>query len=155
MNPKKEKILLKSKKRFVNPGKLANISRIPPSIPSRLSKKVLEKSKFYKLKASSFTFLSSSFSSKEHSYAQVSKNNIKDNFPNLSTKKIEEAHKILNDNKKRPKINITTKGSSQRQVIVLMSTNNLESFIATLSKHVTNINGALKNIKSEVIADFI
>jgi len=36
-----------------------------------------------------------------------------------------------------------------------MSTNNSESFITILSKHVTNINRALKNIKSEVITDFI
>lgn len=36
-----------------------------------------------------------------------------------------------------------------------MSINDSESFITILSKHVTNINGVLKNIKSEVITDFI
>jgi len=67
----------------------------------------LEKSKFYKLKVSFFTSSSSSLSSKEHSYAQASKNNIKNNFSDFLTKKIEEAHKILNDIKKeRPKINM-------------------------------------------------
>ena len=101
MNPKKEKILPKSKKESLNSSKLANISRIPPPIPPRPSKKVWEKSKFYKLKASFFTFLFSSFSFKKHSYAQVFKNNIKDNFSNLPTKKIKKAHKILNDNKKK------------------------------------------------------
>lgn len=35
-------------KKSTNPEKKANISRIPSSIPPRLSKKVLEKSKFYK-----------------------------------------------------------------------------------------------------------
>jgi len=95
MNPKKEKIFPKSKKGSVNPGKLANISRIPSSIPLRSSKKVLEKSKFYKLKASFFIFLSS-FSSKEHSYAQVSQNNIKDivkikdNFPICQPKRLKK-----------------------------------------------------------------
>ena len=36
-----------------------------------------------------------------------------------------------------------------------ISTNNSKSFIATSSKHVTNINRALKKIKSKVMADFI
>lgn len=36
-----------------------------------------------------------------------------------------------------------------------MSINDSESFITILSKHVTNINGVLNNIKSEVITDFI
>ena len=36
-----------------------------------------------------------------------------------------------------------------------MSTNNSESFVAILSKYVTNINKTLQNIKSEIMADFI
>ena len=58
MNPKEEKILPKSKKMFANSSKLANISRISPPVSLRPIKKVLEKSKFYKPKASFYIFTS-------------------------------------------------------------------------------------------------
>ena len=62
----------------------------------------------------------------------------------------------MNDTKKeRSKINITTKSLSKKQVIISMSFTNMEKVIAMLSKYVTNINRALKNIKSEVVVDFI
>jgi len=54
-------------------------------------------------------------------YTQASKSNIKniikikENFPNLSAKKIKEVYKILNKPKKeKPKLNITTKGLSKK-----------------------------------------
>jgi len=44
---------------------------------------------------------------------------IKENFPNLSTKKIEKVYKVINKTRKeRPKINMNSKGPSQRQVLV-------------------------------------
>ena len=106
-NPKKEKILYKDKKESVNSDKLANVSRIPHSVLQRPNKKFLKKLKFYKLKVSFFTSSSSLPSSKGYSYAQAFQNNIKDivkikdNFSNLSIKKIEEVHKILNNIKKK------------------------------------------------------
>ena len=84
--------------------KEVNISRIPPLIPLRLSKKVLEKFKFYKGKDKASE--SQSKVPKEYSYAQASKSTIndivkiKDNFSNLSAKKIEEIHNILTKPKK-------------------------------------------------------
>ena len=48
-----------------------------------------------------------------------------------------------------------TKGPLQKQVIVPMNINSANSFIKDLSTHIININRALKNIKSNVIADFI
>jgi len=74
--------------------KEVNISRIPSLIPPRLSKKVLEKFKFYKEKDKASK--SQSKVPKGCSYAQASKSTIndivkiKDNFSNLSAKKIEE-----------------------------------------------------------------
>jgi len=54
-------------------------------------------------------------------YAQVPKSNIKniikikENFLNLSAKKIEEVHKVLNKLKKeKPRLNITTKESLRK-----------------------------------------
>jgi len=41
---------LENKKKSYNPGKKAEISKIPSLIPPRLCKKVLEKLKFYKEK---------------------------------------------------------------------------------------------------------
>ena len=72
---------------------------------------VLEKSKFYKGKISS----SSASTNSGHSYAQASKSNdivkIKENFPNLSSKKIKQIYKVINEQKKeKPKINIMMKG---------------------------------------------
>ena len=47
---------------------------------------------------------------------------IKENFPNLSTKKIKKVHKILIELKKdKLKLNITTKKLLIKQVIILMS----------------------------------
>jgi len=94
---------------------------------------------------------------KGHSYAQVSKNNIveiikiKNSFLNLSAEKIEEVHKVLN----KPKLNMMTKGPLRRQVIIPMSSNNSQKFMSLSNKYVFNINRALKDIKLDIIADFI
>jgi len=50
---------------------------------------------------------------------------------------------------------MTTKGLSKKHVIVPMSNNNKMKFIEDSSVHVTNINRALKNIKLEVMTNFI
>ena len=50
---------------------------------------------------------------------------------------------------------MTTKRSSRKQVIVLMSNNSTSGFIKDLSTHIININRVLKNIKSSTMADFI
>ena len=47
------------------------------------------------------------------------------------------------------------KGLSRKQVIVLVSNNNKISFMKDSSTHITNLNRNLKNIKSEIIVDFI
>lgn len=55
----------------------------------------------------------------------------------------------------KPKFNITTKCSSRRQVLTSISMENSEKFMVLSYKHVTNINEALKNIKSDIIVDYI
>ena len=47
------------------------------------------------------------------------------------------------------------KGLLRKQVIVSINNNNKTIFINDSSAHITNINRALKNIKSEVIVDFV
>ena len=50
---------------------------------------------------------------------------------------------------------MTTKGLSRKHVIILMSSGNITKFMKNSSLHVTNINRSLRNVKSEVLADFI
>jgi len=76
-------------------------------------------------------------------------------FLNYKTK-IKNIQKIIsNKNKTRPRLNMTTKGLLRKQVIVSMNLENTINFIKDASTHVTNINRALKKIKSDIIADFI
>ena len=82
---------------------------------------------------------------------------IKEIFPNLLNNKIEQVQKVINGpkNKSKPRISITTKGSSCKQVIISMDNNITKEFIKESNSHITNINCALKAIKSSTIADFI
>ena len=50
---------------------------------------------------------------------------------------------------------MTTKSPSCKQIIIPMSGNNIKTFMSSSNNHVVNINQALKNIKSDVIIDFI
>jgi len=81
---------------------------------------------------------------------------IKDNFFNLSSKKIKDIHKAINNiDKPKSYINMTTKGPSHKQIIVSMGSKNINKFIASSGNHITNLNYALKGIKSDIIIDFI
>jgi len=81
---------------------------------------------------------------------------IKNNFLNLLFKKIEKVQKIRSKLKtSKLRINMTTKGPSERQVLVSMSLDNVPKIMVLSNKHVANINRTLKEIKSEVMTDFI
>jgi len=81
---------------------------------------------------------------------------IKEVFSSLQNKKIEIVQKIISSiEKPKPKINMITKEPLQKQVIISMNTNSTNSFIKDSSTHIININRALKNIKLNVMADFI
>jgi len=57
--------------------------------------------------------------------------------------------------KDKPKINIITKSSSRKQIIISIGTNNSERIIAQANSYISNINRLLKDIKSEVFTDYI
>ena len=82
---------------------------------------------------------------------------LKKTFPSLPNKKINLVQKVINGSseKSKPKINMTTKDSSQKQVIVLMNNDLSKRFIKDSSTYVINLNYALKNIQFNTIADFI
>ena len=75
----------------------------------------------------------------------------------ISNKKIDLVQKIINSTnvKSKLKINMTTKSLSCKQVIIPMNSELAKKFIEDSSMHVMNINCALKNIWSNIIADFI
>jgi len=101
------------------------------------------------------------------SYAQASKANnsssiedvirVKEAFPTLSADEVGKMLKAKNSNgsTKKPKINMTTRGQSRREVIISMTKTNTELIINSAHIHISNINKCLKNSKSNIFADFI
>jgi len=98
------------------------------------------------------------------SYAQASKSHattfnvlkFKEAFPALNTKKINQVNNIVKGNLKlKPKIQMTTKGLSRKQVIIPISKDNINAFMKNSSLHVANINRQLHNAKSEVLINYI
>ena len=50
---------------------------------------------------------------------------------------------------------MTTKDPSRKQIIISMNNDNKSKFIASSNVHITNINSMLRNIKSNIMANFI
>ena len=100
------------------------------------------------------------------SYAQASKSNlsciedivrVKEAFPALLVDEVGKVLKIKNsggDNRK-PKINMTTRGPSKKEVIIPMAKHIAELIINSAHNHITNINKCLRNSKSDIVTDFI
>jgi len=139
--------------------KPTTFNKLSPSIPAKLHKKVNEILKFFKK-----NMQTNEKRDQWKSYAQALTPlsnirevfKIKETFPNLQTKKIRNIQKIINsEGKPKPRIYMITKGLSRKQVIVPMSNDNKAKFMEDLSIYIVNINRALKNIKSEVITDFV
>ncbi len=68
-----------------------------------------------------------------------------------------EIYKVINNinQKDKPKLNITNKGLSRKQIIIFMKSNNTKKIIAKANTHVSNINRLLKKVKSKISVDFI
>ena len=98
------------------------------------------------------------------SYAQASKAlvntakvlKIKKAFLALNMEKIDQVNNIVKETvKSKPKIQMTTKEPSRKQIIIPMSKKNIDSFIKNLSLHVSNINRQFCNAKSEILVNYI
>ena len=137
----------------------ASIKKIPSSILAKSQKEVNQISKYFKnIKLAIVTKLS------QKSYAYASKPTtstaevikIKDTFLALDAKKIDQIQNIVKGGPK-PKLHIQmmTKESSRKQVIILINSNNTVKFMKNSSLHIANINRSLRNMKSEVLVDFI
>ena len=80
----------------------------------------------------------------------------KKDYSNLPAKKIENIYKLINNlDKLKSKIKMTTKDLLYKQIIVPISKNNMKKFIASSNNYIANLNRALKNIKSDILADYI
>ena len=81
---------------------------------------------------------------------------IKEVFSTLNVKKIDQINNIVKGNlKPKSHIQMTTKDPSRKQVIIPMSSKNNNIFIKNSTTHVANINRFLKNVKSEVLVNYI
>ena len=98
------------------------------------------------------------------SYAQASKTStstsdvlkIKETFPALNAKKIDQVNNIVNgQSKPKPCIKMTTKGPSRKQIIIPMSSDNISSFMKNSSLNIANINRELQNAKTDVLVNYI
>ena len=81
---------------------------------------------------------------------------IKETFPSIGVKKIDQINDIVKDSSKpKPCIQMTMKSLSRKQVIILIGNDNNIKFMKNSLIYVTNINRILRNMKSEVLVDFI
>ena len=136
------------------------VSTLPSPIPTKSVKEVNEISKYFKKQQpiNQESKLYVQVSARQANPANIARKTlkIKEVFPKLQNKKIEIVQKIINSqDKPKPKINMTTKGLSHKQVIVLMKSKDVNILIKNSSMHIININWILKNIKSNVIVDYI
>jgi len=148
------------KDNWFNKGKHVEVVKVHSPILPRPSKETLEKLKFHKKK--NIKSRDTTNSNDRWSYTQASTPKVneilklKENFSNLSNKKIKSIHNTINDSGKiKPRINITTKEPSCRQIIIYMDDDNKVKLIASFNLYITNLNRVLKNIKSDVRADFV
>jgi len=148
----------KSNKRVESFIKEKQVEVVKISFPflSRSSKEILEKSKFFKNKG--IKLKENTNPKNRQSYAQASAPKVNEilkleNFPNLSAKKIKNIYN--NSGKIKSRINVTTKELFRRQIIILMSNDNKLKFLTSSNSHITNLNRALKNIKLDIMADFV
>jgi len=140
-------------------GKVVEIVKLSPPIPVCLPKKILDKSKVFGKDNKSMKTVNTNV---RNSYAQVTSSNIsdilklKEKFPSLLAKKIEGIHRIINNiNKVKPHLNMTMKGPLRKQVIILMSKDYVNNIMISANEYITNINRALKNVKSNIMVNFI
>jgi len=119
----------------------ACIERIPPPIPAKSQKEVNQISKYFqnikwaptgKPAPKSYAQASTTASNTE----QIIK--IKNTFPFLGAKKIQNI--VKGSPKPKPRIQMTTKGPSRKQVIIPMNGDNIAKFMKESLSHVANIN---------------
>jgi len=122
----------------------ASIKKMLPPIPAKLQKEVIHISKFFKnIKPINIMSTKLYAQASKQSYANNTSDviKIKDTFPTLNAQKVDQIHKIVNSSlKPKLQIQMTTKGSSRKQIIIPMSNDNIIKFMKKSLLHVANIN---------------
>jgi len=127
-----------------------SIERVPPPplLPAKTAKEVNVILKYFQNKKPS-NDTNKVAPKNDKLYAQVSKApantsevlKISKAFPALNAEKIDQINNIVKGvTKPKPKIQMTTKGLLRKQVIILMSKENIDFFMKNSSLHVANIN---------------
>jgi len=82
---------------------------------------------------------------------------VKEAFPTLSADEVGKMLKAKNSSRgtKKPKINMTTREQSRREVIGIMTKTNAKLIVNSAHIHISNVNKCLRNSKSDIFADFI
>jgi len=143
-----------------------SIDKVPPPSPllAKTAKEVNIISKYFQNKKSSNDNKNKENPKAIKSYTQASKSptnmdevlKIKKAFFTLNAEKIDQVNNIVKGIvKSKPKIQMTTKGPSRKQVIIPMSKDNIDSFMKNSSLHIVNINRQFCNAKSEILVDYI
>ena len=134
------------------------VSPLSPPILAKTPKEVNEISKYFKKNNNPQKKSYAQASSKpQSSNAIMNMLKIKKMFLKLQNQKINQVQKIINGGESKPKpcINMITKGPSCKQIIIPMNKEAANKYIKDASNYISNINQALKVIKSSIIADFI
>jgi len=136
-----------------------------PPLPAKSKKEINVISKYFHPKKPSVNNNDKSTNNQMgKSYAQASKSStstsnvlkIKETFPALSAKKIDQMNNIVHEQSKpKPRIKMTTKELSRKHIIIPMSSDNISSFMKNSSLNIANINRELRNAKTDVLVDYI
>ena len=145
---------------------LVTINKAPPPLPplsTKPKKEVNTISRYFQSKNHSEENKTPS-GNPGKSYAQATKPSanmsdvlkIKEAFPFLNAKKVDQVNNIVNrQSKPRPRIKMTTKGPSRKHIIIPMSAENASSFMKNSSTNVANINRQLRNAKTDILVNYI
>ena len=136
----------------------------PPPLPAKTKKEINIISKYFHKRPTTNNSEGSTNQQKPKSYAQVSKTKIntsevlkiKETFPALNAKEINQVNDIVNSQSKpNPRIRMTTKGPSRKNIIIPMSSDNASSFMRNSSLNIANINRELRNARTNILVDYI
>ena len=136
-----------------------------PPLPAKSKKEINTISKYFQAKnPSGNNAKNPANKSTPKSYAQATNNStnksdvlkIKEAFPSLNASKVDQVNSIVNgQSRPKPHIKMTTKGSSRKQIIIPMSSDNISSFMKNTSSNVANLNSELRNTKTDVLVNYI
>ena len=145
---------------------LVTINKMPPPLPplsTKPKKEINTILKYFQLK-NQLDKNKAPSGNLGKSYAQATKSSvtmsdvlkIKEAFPSLNAKKVDQVNNIVNrQSKPRPCIKMTMKGPFRKHIIIPMSAENVFSFMKNSSTNVANINRQLQNTKTDLLVDYI